>query len=87
MEKECIERYGRKTCLLNQLQNDTFEIKTLDDSAESYIAERQSLYKVIPNLLISMYTVVIIECQRGCREITTVHHPVQSHLAAPPILQ
>jgi hypothetical protein len=89
-EKDCIERYGSKTCLLIQY-NDKYEIRLLDTipnkMLEKYMILKDSFSELIPKLLSHKYTVVLIEKVENKREITAVHLPVQSHLTIPPIIQ
>lgn len=94
-DKECIERYGRKTCIIIQKTSlQKYEMRLLDKTKEGkvelYEIEKASFYFLIPNLLKYRYTVVIVEelqVEGHHKEITAVHLPVQATLNTPPIIQ
>lgn len=91
-DKECTERYGIKTCILVETdKRDIFELRMMDKislkSRQRYILRRSNLFEVIPKMLFHKYTVVIVEQCPNSKEITAVHHPVQSQLTIPPIIQ
>jgi hypothetical protein len=87
-DKECVDRYGSKTCILFQKFHDTFELRMLDKSMEYLAIEKKHFFEIIPNLLSHKYTVVIVEkCIDDKSQIKAIHLPVQSHLTIPPILQ
>lgn len=94
-DKECIERYGRKTCIIIQKTNlQKYEMRLLEKikegKIETYEIEKNSFYYLIPNLLKYRYTVVIVEelpVEGNHKEITAVHLPVQATLNTPPIIQ
>lgn len=88
-DKECLERYGAKTCVIVQ-NGESYEMRLLDklqkNNKEVYTVKKTLFYKLIPNLLLYKYTVVVVEELRNMRhlEITAVHLPVQPSLNAPP---
>lgn len=91
-DKECSDRYGQHTCILVETTNNIFEVRLLDEPQNTlqqhgYYIARTNLYEVIPKMLMKNYTVVIAELCQGLKEISAVHHPVQSSLNTPPILQ
>lgn len=89
-DKECIERYGKRTCMIVRVAGG-FEMRLLDKLEGSQaIAQITSnvLHKLIPQMLRYKYTVVIVEKINGQgSEIIAIHHPVQSQLTTPPIIQ
>jgi hypothetical protein len=87
-DRECIDRYGPKTCILFQKANENYELRMLDNSMEYILIQKKHFFEIIPNLLSHKYTVVIVErCLENKLEIKAIHLPVQSHLTIPPILQ
>lgn len=82
-DKECCNRYGKHTCILYEINNVKFEVRKLDLQMPLQLIDKQGFFEMIPKLLVEKYTVVIVE--KG--EITSVHLPVQSQLATPPIIQ
>lgn len=96
-DTECRHRYGDKTCILYQIDNDnvTYQARVLDgngtdgnnNSPYIYKVEKNSFYVLIPKLLVQNYTVVIVEKLNNIKDITAVHLPVQIQLSNPPIIQ
>jgi hypothetical protein len=90
-DKECLERYGEKTCIIVH-KDEQCELRLLDKVRKhgevSYVT-KSSLYQTIPDLLMTKYTVVVVEYleQNNQKEITAVHLPVQAMLNPPPLLQ
>ena len=70
---------------------DVFEVRQLDKCwiKPGFEINRQSLFEMIPQMLVGKYTVVIMEQFQETRttEVTAVHLPVQSQLTIPPIIQ
>lgn len=85
-DDECIERYGKKTCILSQIKDDTFELRLMDYNKQDIIY-RQNIYSIIPEMLKKHYTVILIENFKESPEITAIHMPVQAYLNTPPIIQ
>ncbi len=88
-DEECYRRYGSKTCMLYQISVENFELQSLDYGLESRVVRKSEFYELIPRLIEKKYTVVIVEQKTvlsKTKEITTVHFPVQSQLAIPPII-
>lgn len=87
------QRYGIRTCMMTEVEQDMFETKLLDqhDNTDMCLLIRRSrLYEAIPRLLDNRYTVVVIEIISNIptvKDITAVHLPVQAYLNTPPILQ
>lgn len=85
------QRYGIRTCMMTEVEEDMFETKLLDQHENmdtSLLIRRARLYEAIPRLLDNKYTVVIIEIisKSPClKDITAVHLPVQSYLNTPPL--
>ena len=89
-DKECLDRYGMKTCVLFESSKDIFDMRPLDYDNKSQTKlkiARAKLYEAIPKLLMNRYTVVIVEMVDTFHEVTAVHLPVQCALNTPPILQ
>jgi hypothetical protein len=90
-DKECLQRYGEKTCILYQLDNSgvLFEVRSLDtgNTSDKYTVEKRCFHKLIPKMLFQKYTVVIIEQIDCVKDITAVHLPVQVQLSNPPLIQ
>lgn len=88
-DKECLDRYGIKTCLLIENKPGDFELRVLDCPVYKTIyVKRKSLCEIIPKMIGNKYTVVVIEnCLNDVKEITAVHMPLQPFLNAPPIIQ
>jgi hypothetical protein len=91
-DKECLERYGIRTCVIVEVSPDTFEVRLLDnryltEKKVVYLVKRDKLFEIIPKKLMYKYTVVIAEVRSNNKEITAVHLPVQHQLTTPPILQ
>lgn len=85
-DDECIQRYGIKTCIVAELQDDEYELRSLDDKSVKMI-NKSKLYYIIPETLKKHYTVILVQKINGSSEITAVHLPVQSYLNNPPIIQ
>jgi len=94
-DQQCIEMYGKKTCIIVQHGN-KFKMKLLDKSLSDITEiDKSGFYKLIPRMIEYKYTVVIIEeiskynqsRTKNTKEITAVHLPVQSFLNTPPLLQ
>lgn len=89
-DADCIKQYGEKTCILCQIDEshaaDMYQVRVLDKHHD-YMVEKSSFYKLIPNLLVGKYTVVIVEKVGLVKDITSVHLPVQVQLSYPPIIQ
>lgn len=83
-DTNCKQMYGNRTCILYQINEDSFKVRFLDKELNTKeIINRNVFYKFIPDMITSNYTVVIIEK----KEITTVHHPMQTNLFTPPLIQ
>ncbi len=82
-DTDCKQMYGNRTCILYQLKDDLFKIKFLDKKISSEVIDRKTFYKIIPEMITTNYTIVIVESN----EITTVHHPTQTNLITPPLIQ
>jgi uncharacterized membrane protein YbaN (DUF454 family) len=80
-DKECIEKYGKKSCILYEKNNVTYESRLLDNPMYNKQINKYEFAELIPNLLKEKYTIIIIQNQ----EIVAVHLPVQSQLFLPPI--
>lgn len=79
----CKQMYGLKTCILYEIKENLFSVKILDKNGNIDNIDRNIFYKFIPEMINRNYTVVIIENE----EITTVHHPTQTNLITPPLIQ
>lgn len=89
-DKECLDRYGARTCIFIETKKDKFEVRLMDEISkqhQSMYVQRNYLYEAVPRMLTNKYTVVIIEQFVDTQEITAVHMPVQAHLTTPPIIQ
>lgn len=76
-DKHCLETYGNKTCILFELDNDTVEIRLLDNNAKNTYTGKNKLYIVIPTLLEKLYTVVLVQMiqKTNAKEIVAIHFP------------
>ena len=76
-DKHCLETYGNKTCILFELDNDTVEIRLLDNNAKNTYTGKNKLYIVIPSLLEKLYTVVLVQIiqKTNAKEIVAIHFP------------
>ena len=74
-EEECIKRYGKKTCILIQCEEDKYEMHALDDTSGNFLSVSKNLFfELIPQLVSKRYTVVIIDDIPGSgHDITAVH--------------
>ena len=76
-DKHCLETYGNKTCILFELDNDTVEIRLLDNLYQLKYTGKNKLYIVIPSLLEKLYTVVLVQMiqKTNAKEIVAIHFP------------
>lgn len=74
-DKHCLETYGNKTCILFELDNDTIEIRLLDNLYQLKYTGKNKLYIVIPSLLEKLYTVVLVQMIQNTKEIVAIHFP------------
>ena len=76
-DKHCLETYGNKTCILFELDNDTIEIRLLDNLYQLKYTGKNKLYIVIPSLLEKLYTVVLVQMiqKSNAKEIVAIHFP------------
>jgi hypothetical protein len=81
INKECIAKYGLKSCILYEKNENVYESRVLDNSLDNKYINKYECAELIPNLLKQKYTIIIIENQ----EIVAVHLPVQSQMFLPPI--
>lgn len=73
-DKYCLELYGKRTCILIQLDNEKYEARFLDKINKKNI-DRKSFYVLIPSLVEKSYTVVIIDKINTGKEIVAIHSP------------
>lgn len=76
-DQDCIETYGRKTCILFDLDDDNIEIRLLDNIYQLKYTRKNKLYNIIPSLLEKLYTVVLVEKiqKTNTKEIVAIHFP------------
>lgn len=83
-DAECIERYGKQTCILYQIdQNKSslnnvnlYKLRYLDDSfLNDKIVGKTEFYELIPYLLEKKYTVVVAELVCGSHIVIATHRP------------
>lgn len=76
-DKDCIETYGKKTCILFDLEDDNIEIRLLDNIYQIKYTRKNKLYNIIPSLLEKLYTVVLVEKihKTNTKEIVAIHFP------------
>lgn len=74
-DKHCLETYGNKTCILFELDDDTIEIRLLDNLYQLKYTGKNKLYIVIPSLLEKLYTVVLVQMIQNAKEIVAIHFP------------
>ncbi|NBP13168.1 hypothetical protein EBU95_02085 [bacterium] len=74
-EQECLNRYGKKTCILIQCDEDKYELHDLDNTMRTFLSVSKNLFfELIPQLVSKKYTVVIIDDIPGTgHDITAVH--------------
>ena len=76
-DKHCIDTYGKKTCILFELENDDIEIRLLDNIYQLRYTKKNNLYIIIPSLLEKLYTVILVEqiSKTNTKEIVAIHSP------------
>ena len=76
-DQDCIETYGKKTCILFDLDDDNIEIRLLDNIYQLKYTRKNKLYNIIPSLLEKLYTVVLVEKiqKTNTKEIVAIHFP------------
>ena len=85
-DKHCIDSYGKKTCILFYIDNDTVEVRLLDTLSQIKnkqitpfrIIKKESVFIEIPNFLQNKYTVIVVETidsSINTKEITAIHLP------------
>jgi hypothetical protein len=77
-DKECLERYGPKTCILlesyDKKKVKMYEIRYLDKAdTKGDVMFSDHLYEMIPYLLSESYTVVVVDKVEQKYEITAIH--------------
>jgi hypothetical protein len=75
-DEHCLEIYGKKTCILIEIGNKTFQQRFLNKDYKKIITKQQFSTE-IPSLIEKSYTVVIVEEieDEGIREIVAIHSP------------
>lgn len=82
IDKECIAKYGLRSCVLYEKNRMIYESRMLDNPRKNKYINKHECAELIPDLLKQKYTIIIIEN----KEIIAVHLPVvQSHMFLPPI--
>lgn len=79
---ECMAKYGSKTAILYQIQNEftpgsdnaKYELRTLDNLGDPMTVSKKLFFELIPSLVSKKYTVVIVDYLDGYgHDITAVH--------------
>lgn len=73
-DNHCLEIYGKRTCILFQLSEDTYQARFLNKSIKKII-NKKSFYMIIPTLVEDAYTVVIVDSIDDQKEIIAIHSP------------
>jgi hypothetical protein len=73
-DTHCLEIYGKRTCILFQLSEDTYQARFLNKSTKKII-NKKSFYMIIPSLVEDAYTVVIVDDIDYKKEIVAIHSP------------
>lgn len=82
-DDECSIRYGKKTCLLIQLndKSNIYQIRYMDkincyqNSNNIDHVSKELFNELIPHLISYNYTVIVIENANNISEITAIHKP------------
>lgn len=81
IDRECVAKYGLKSCVLYEKNRMTYESRILDNPRKNKYINKNECAELIPELLKQKYTIIIIEN----KEIIAVHLPMQSQMFLPPI--
>lgn len=73
-DKHCLEIYGKRTCILFQLSEDTYQARFLNKLTKRII-NKKSFYMIIPSLVEDTYTVIIVDNIDYKKEIVAIHSP------------
>lgn len=82
-DKECMEQYGKKTCIIikeitiPQSMHNKAELRFLDKNG-TFLTTQVHLADIIPNLLSYNYYVIIVDKTSHSQNITAIHCPCKS---------